>query len=103
MDVKCIFILSMCNKDFKLWTNLQVRNDLTRYYKYVYFFFSPHNPIGLHTEICKHLHTNPQWDFFPCLACRAGAAEMMDHIIRLEEYENSQQLDLQFTVPFFYV
>lgn len=76
----------------------QERNDLTHYYKYVFvIFFSPHSLSGLHSWICKHLHTNPLWDSFPCLVCRAVTAEMMDHIIRLEESKDSQQLDLQFT------
>lgn len=52
--------------------------------------------------ICKRLHNNPLWDSFLCLGCGAVAAEMMDHIIRLEESKDSQQLDLQFTVSFVY-
>lgn len=31
-----------------------------------------------------------------------SAAEMMDHIIRLEESHDNQQLDLQFTASFVY-
>lgn len=74
--------------------------DLTHYYKYVFVIFFPHSLSGLHTWICKHLHINPLWDSLPCLGCRAAAAEMMDHIIRLEESKDSRQLDLQFTASF---
>lgn len=74
------------------------RDDMTHYYKHVFVIsFFPRSLSGLHIWICKHLHTNPLWDSFPCPGCRAVAAEMMDHIIRLEE---SQQLDLQFTASF---
>lgn len=59
---------------------------------------SPTRPL----RICKHVHTNPQRDSSPCPGCGAVAAEMMDHIIRLEESQDNQQLDSQFTASFVY-
>lgn len=57
-------------------------------------------PLRLHIWICKHLDTNPLWDSFLCLGCRAVAAKMMDHIIRSEGRKDSLRLDLQFTASF---